>query len=206
MGDAGTGRTGEDDFGGVLAAVGPRLRELRRRRGATLTALSETTGIPISTLSRLESGQRKPGLELLLPLARAYEVTIDELVGAPADLDPRVQPRPVTRNGMTVVPLTRKPGGLQAFKQILPAGLTDGREPEPRSHEGYHWLYVLKGRLRVLLGDQDFVLTEGEAAEFDTHLPHWFGNADERAVEFLSILGPQGERMHIKARFRLDEN
>ncbi|MHB9757487.1 helix-turn-helix domain-containing protein [Streptomyces sp. BYX5S] len=206
MGDAGTGRTGQDDFGGVLAAVGPRLRELRRRRGATLTALSETTGIPISTLSRLESGQRKPGLELLLPLARAYEVTIDELVGAPADLDPRVQPRPVTRNGMTVVPLTRKPGGLQAFKQILPAGLTDGREPEPRSHEGYHWLYVLKGRLRVLLGDQDFVLTEGEAAEFDTHLPHWFGNADERAVEFLSILGPQGERMHIKARFRLDEN
>ncbi|WP_425827121.1 XRE family transcriptional regulator [Streptomyces fractus] len=195
-----------DDVDGVLAAVGPRLRELRRRRGATLTALSETTGIPISTLSRLESGHRKPGLELLLPLARAHQVSIDELVGAPADLDPRVHPQPITRGGVTIVPLTRKPGGLQAFKQILPAGLTDGREPEPRSHEGYHWLYVLKGRLRLLLGDQDVVLAEGEAAEFDTHLPHWFGNADERAVEFLSILGPQGERMHIKARFRPDES
>ncbi|MHC5261977.1 helix-turn-helix domain-containing protein [Streptomyces sp. UC4497] len=195
-----------DDIDGVLAGVGPRLRELRKRRGATLTALSEATGIPISTLSRLESGHRKPGLELLLPLAKAYQVSIDELVGAPADLDPRVHPQPITRNGVTIVPLTRKPGGLQAFKQTLPAGLTDGREPEPRSHEGYHWLYVLKGRLRLLLGDQDVVLTEGEAAEFDTHLPHWFGNADERAVEFLSILGPQGERMHIKARFRPDES
>ncbi|MGD6741941.1 helix-turn-helix domain-containing protein [Streptomyces sp. BH106] len=195
-----------DDVDGVLAGVGPRLRELRKRRGATLTALSEATGIPISTLSRLESGHRKPGLELLLPLARAHQVSIDELVGAPADLDPRVHPQPITRNGVTIVPLTRKPGGLQAFKQILPAGLTDGREPEPRSHEGYHWLYVLKGRLRLLLGDQDVVLTEGEAAEFDTHLPHWFGNADDRAVEFLSILGPQGERMHIKARFRPDES
>ncbi|WP_327672625.1 MULTISPECIES: XRE family transcriptional regulator [unclassified Streptomyces] len=195
-----------DDVDGVLAGVGPRLRELRKRRGATLTALSEATGIPISTLSRLESGHRKPGLELLLPLARAHQVSIDELVGAPADLDPRVHPQPITRNGVTIVPLTRKPGGLQAFKQILPAGLTDGREPEPRSHEGYHWLYVLKGRLRLLLGDQDVVLTEGEAAEFDTHLPHWFGNADERAVEFLSILGPQGERMHIRARFRPDES
>ncbi|MFJ9081726.1 helix-turn-helix domain-containing protein [Streptomyces sp. NPDC102384] len=194
------------DVDGVLAGVGPRLRELRKRRGATLTALSEVTGIPISTLSRLESGHRKPGLELLLPLARAHQVSIDELVGAPADVDPRVHPQPVTRNGVTIVPLTRKPGGLQAFKQILPAGLTDGREPEPRSHEGYHWLYVLKGRLRLLLGDQDVVLTEGEAAEFDTHLPHWFGNADERAVEFLSILGPQGERMHIRARFRPDES
>lgn len=193
-----------DDFDAVLAAVGPRLRELRRRRGATLTALSETTGIPISTLSRLESGQRKPGLELLLPLARAYQMPVEELIGAPADLDPRVYPQPFTRNGMTVVPLNRVPGGLQAFKHILPAGLTDGREPDPRAHEGYHWLYVLRGRLRVVLGDKDFILTEGEVAEFDTHLPHWFGNTDEHSVEFLSILGPQGERVHIKASYRPD--
>jgi transcriptional regulator with XRE-family HTH domain len=191
-----------DEFDAVVAAVGPRLRALRRRRGVTLTALSETTGIPISTLSRLESGQRKPGLELLLPLARSYRVPVDELIGAPADVDPRVRLQPSTRNGMTVVPLTRNPGGLQAFKHILPAGLTDGREPDPRSHEGYHWLYILRGRLRIVLGDQDFVLTDGEVAEFDTHLPHWFGNADERSVEFLSILGPQGERVHIRASYR----
>ncbi|WP_405162820.1 XRE family transcriptional regulator [Nocardia sp. NBC_01499] len=189
----------------VLAAVGPRLRELRRRRDVTLAALSETTGIAISTLSRLESGQRKPGLELLLPLARAYRVPVDELIGAPTELDPRVQLRPFTRNGMTVVPLTRNPGGLQAFKHIVPAGLTEGREPDPRSHEGYHWLYVLRGRLRVILGDKDLVLTDGEVAEFDTHLPHWFGNADDHSVEFLSILGPQGERVHIKARYRPDD-
>ncbi|MGP4023520.1 XRE family transcriptional regulator [Actinomadura sp. 3N407] len=190
-----------DEFDDVLAAVGPRLRELRRRRGATLTALSETTRIPVSTLSRLESGHRKPGLELLLPLARAYQMPLDELVGAPSDADPRVFPRPISRNGMTVIPLTRKPGGLQAFKQILPAGRAD-REPDPRSHEGYHWLYVLNGRLRLVLGDRDLVLTAGEVAEFDTHLPHWFGNAGTRPVEFLSILGPQGERVHIKARYR----
>lgn len=73
------------------------------------------------------------------------------------------------------------------------------------SHDGYHWLYVLRGRLRVVLGDKDFILTEGEVAEFDTHLPHWFGNADEHPVEFLSILGPQCERVHIKARYRPDE-
>ncbi|GCD95703.1 helix-turn-helix domain-containing protein [Embleya hyalina] len=194
-----------EDFDAVLAAVGPRLRALRRRRGVTLAALSETTGIPISTLSRLESGHRKPGLELLLPLARAHRVPVDALIGAPDDVDPRVYPRPLTHNGMTVVPLTRKPGGLQAFKQILPAGLTDGREPDARSHEGYHWLYVLRGRLRIVLGDRDFVLTDGEVAEFDTHLPHWFGNADEHSVEFLSILGPQGERIHIRARHRPDD-
>jgi transcriptional regulator with XRE-family HTH domain len=190
-----------DDFDAVLASVGPRLRELRRRRGATLTALSQTTGISVSTLSRLESGHRKPGLELLLPLARAYQMPLDELVGAPAGVAPRAHTRPTTHNGMTVIPLTRKPGGLQAFKRILPAGPTD-LEPDPRSHEGYHWLCVLNGRLRLVLGDQDLVLATGEVAEFDTHLPHWFGNADARPVEFLSILGPQGERFHTRARYR----
>jgi len=190
-----------DDFDALLAAVGPRLRELRRRRGVTLTALSQTTGIAVSTLSRLESGQRKPALNLLFPLAKAYQMPLDELVGSPANLDPRVYPQPFTRHGMIIIPLTRKPGGLQAFKQILPAGPTD-REPDPRSHEGYHWLYVLNGRLRLVLGDQDLVLTAGEVAEFDTHLPHWFGNADAQPVEYLSILGPQGERFHIRARYR----
>jgi transcriptional regulator with XRE-family HTH domain len=191
-----------EDIDTVLAGVGPRLRELRQRADITLTALAERTGIPISTLSRLESGQRKPGLELLLPLAKAYQMPLDELVGAPASGDPRVYPKPrTTHEGMTVIPLTRKPGGLQAFKQIMPPGRRHC-EPDLRSHEGYHWLYVLNGRLRLMLGEQDLVLSPGEVAEFDTHLPHWFGNVDGRAVEFLSILGPQGERFHIRASYR----
>ncbi|MBI0379587.1 helix-turn-helix transcriptional regulator, partial [Streptomyces albiflaviniger] len=86
----------DEDLTEVLTAVGPRLRALRRTRGTTLAQLSETTGISLSTLSRLESGQRKPTLELLLPLAKAYGVQLDELVGAPATGDPRVHPRPFT--------------------------------------------------------------------------------------------------------------
>jgi quercetin dioxygenase-like cupin family protein len=69
-----------------------------------------------------------------------------------------------------------------------------------KSHEGYDWMYVLNGRLRVVLGEHDFVMEPGEAAEFDTRVPHWFGAADLQAVEFLSLFGPQGERMHVRAR------
>ena len=190
------------DFDEVLDAVGARLRAHRQRSGLTLVAVSEVTGIPVSTLSRLESGKRSPGLELLLPLARAYNLPLDDLVGAPASGDPRIHLRPFTYHGMTVIPLTRNPGGLQVYKQIIPAGLTDNAAPELKSHEGYHWLYLLKGRLRMILGESDFILSSGEAAEFDTHLPHWYGNADEHPVEFLSILGPQGQRFHLKATDR----
>ncbi|HEX3588858.1 MAG TPA: XRE family transcriptional regulator [Pseudonocardiaceae bacterium] len=187
-----------DDLDTVLDAVGPRLRALRKERGETLAGLAATTGISVSTLSRLESGQRKPSLELLLPLARAYRVHLDELVGAPPTGDPRIHGKPLIRNGMTIVPLSGQPGGLQAYKNIVPPG---GRtEPEPRTHEGYEWLYVLTGRLRLVLGEHDVVLRAGEAAEFDTRVPHWFGNADGRPVEFLSLFGPQGERMHVRAK------
>ncbi|TDD00053.1 XRE family transcriptional regulator [Saccharopolyspora terrae] len=191
------------EFGQALDAVGPRLRALRRQRETTLADLSNATGISVSTLSRLESGSRKPTLELLLPLAKAHGVTLDELVDAPPTGDPRVHMRPVERGGLTMLPLTRRAGGIQAYKLILPAG--SGRnEPDPQTHEGYEWLYVLNGRLRMVLGEHDLVLSPGEAAEFDTRVPHWFGAADDQAVEFLSLFGKQGERAHLRARPKQD--
>ena len=184
----------------VLAAVGPRLRALRRDRNVTLAVLAEVSGISVSTLSRLESGQRKATLELLLPLAGFYRVPLDELVGAPATGDPRVYARPMNGpGGQTIVPLTRQPGGLQAFKHIIAAS-TPVPELDPKSHEGYEWLYVLSGRLRLVLGEHDLVLPAGEAAEFDTRVPHWFFRAGAEPVEFLSIFGRQGERIHVRAR------
>lgn len=183
----------------VLATVGPRLRAIRKRRETTLAEVSEETGISVSTLSRLEAGQRRPTLELLLLLAQAYGVQIDELVGAPPTGDPRVHMRPVQRNGMTLIPLTPRAGGVQAYKLIIPRTWQDGAT-EQQTHEGYEWIYVLNGRLRLLLGDQDLVLTEGEAAEFDTRVPHWFGSADPTPVEVLSLFGGQGERAHLRAR------
>jgi transcriptional regulator with XRE-family HTH domain len=185
----------------LLDAVGPRLRALRQKADTTLAELSAATGISVSTLSRLESGQRRPTLELLLPLARVHGVPLEELVGAPPPGDPRVHPQPVERNGMTMWPLTRRPGGIQAYRALIPPHRGNG-EREQKSHEGYEWMYVLSGRLRLLLGENDLTLLPGEVVEFDTHVPHWFGSTDEAPAEVLMLFGPQGERMHVRARPR----
>jgi transcriptional regulator with XRE-family HTH domain len=189
----------DDDLNVALDAIGPKLRALRRERDSTLADLAKATGISISVLSRLESGERRASLELLLPLARAYGVTLDELVDAPPSGDPRVHLRPIKRHGMAVLPLTRRAGGIQAYKMVIPAGKRR-RTPEVQTHDGYEWLYVLNGRLRLVLGGHDLELSPGEAAEFDTRTPHWFGAADDNAVEFLSLFGRQGERAHVRAR------
>ena len=183
----------------TLSAVGPRLKQLRQQRGITLSELAEETGISTSTLSRLEAGIRRPTLEQLLPLARAYAVTLDELVDAPPTGDPRINLRPIAlSDGSTVLPLTRRPGGIQAYKFVIPAGRDDA-EPDLRTHEGYDWAFVLNGRLRLVLGEHDMILAPGEAAEFNTRTPHWFGATSTGPVEFLSLIGKQGVRTHLRA-------
>ncbi|MEZ5298440.1 MAG: XRE family transcriptional regulator [Ilumatobacteraceae bacterium] len=179
----------------VVAGVGARLRALRVERDVTLVELARQTGISKSTLSRLETGQRKPSLELLLPIASPPR-PLDDLVGAPDVSDPRIRLRPQRRNGRVVVPLTEQPTGMHAWKVLIPPSRGT---PRLKSHDGYEWLYVLSGELRLLLGGHDITMRAGEVAEFDTKVPHWFGAAGDRPVEVLSLLSRPGERAHVRA-------
>ncbi len=189
--------TSEEVIAAALDQVGGRLRTIRNERGLTLTAAAYTTGISKSTLSRLENGERKPSLELLLPLAQAYRVPLDDLVGAPEVGDPRIRLKPKRINGRTVVPLTRHAGGMQAWKIVIPV---TKNIPELRVHEGYEWLYVIAGKMRLILGNHDLILGPGEVAEFDTKEPHWFGSNGKEPAEVLSLFGRHGERMQHRAQ------
>ncbi|MEO3825905.1 XRE family transcriptional regulator [Actinomadura sp. B10D3] len=181
----------------TLSQIGGRLRRLRERKDVSLAELSRRTGISKSTLSRLETGHRKPSLELLLPVAAALAVPLDEIVAAPRIVDPRMPQEPRKMRGRVIVPLSRTQGEPKAYKLTIPANES---EPFTRTHAGYEWLYVLSGRLRLVLGDYDLVLGPGEVAEFDTQHPHWFGSTGRGPVEVLSLFGGQGERTHIRAR------
>lgn len=180
-----------------LGLIAPRLRQARQKKDVTLDELSQSTGISKSTLSRLESGQRKPSLELLLPIVAALSVSLDDIVTSPRIEDPRVPQKSTRSDGRVLTPLSQQHGEPQAYKITIPA--TD-REPALRTHGGYEWIYVLSGRLRLVLGEHDIVMGVGEAAEFDTRNPHWFGASGAGPVEILSMFGKQGERIHLRAR------
>ena len=189
---------GQPSVDAVIEQIAPRLRRARVKRGVSLAELARATGYSTSTLSRLETARRRPSLEILLPVTAALGVPLDEIVASPRIVDPRV---PRGTDGRVLVPLSRRQAEPRAYKLIIPA---HDIEPHPRTHAGHEWLYVLDGRLRVRLGDSDFVMGAGEAAEFDCRVPHWFGAAGRGRVEILSLFGRQGERIHVRASTRRD--
>ena len=183
-----------------LALIGPRLKSWREKRSMTLAELSETTGISSSTLSRLESGKRAPNLELVVPIARALRLELDDIVPRAAP-DPRVA-RTTKRVGEnTFETLSPESSPVQTYRVTLPAvpaGIT--RTPEPKVHDGMEWLYVLSGHMRLVIGEQDVTLGPGEAAEFDTRIPHWLSATGAGPVEMLSIFSKDGRGIHLRAR------
>lgn len=182
-----------------LALIGSRLKSWREKRSVTLAELSRTTGISPSTLSRLESGKRAPNLELVIPVARALRLQLDDLV-PPKTPDPRVTRKKKRAGEVWYESLSPDASAVQTYKVTLPAsaaGLTS--VPEPQVHEGQEWLYVLSGQLRLVLGEQDLILGPGEAADFDTRIPHWMDAAGAGPTEFLSIFSKDGKRIHLRA-------
>jgi transcriptional regulator with XRE-family HTH domain len=157
----------------VDVLVRRRLRELRMQRGLTLEDVAQAARIDVSTLSRLESGKRRLALDHLPRLAAALSVSTDELVREPVAEDPRVHTFKIRVSSRRRKPPTELP-----------------------VHEGQEWIYVLSGRLRLVLGERDFTINPGEAVEFSTWTPHWFGVVDG-PLEAIMMFGPHGERLHL---------
>lgn len=175
-----------------LTYLGPRLRAARKARGLTLEELSRRSAVSVSTLSRLESGKRQASLELLIPITRQLGVRIDDLIDN-EPRDPRVRRPVIRRDGIVMAPLSPEGSPLHAFKITYPPAATS---PSPRVHAGNEWLYVVSGRLRLLLGDQELELVAGEAAEFATETPHAMSALGGQPAEIISIFGDDGFTVH----------
>lgn len=178
-----------------LAQVGPRLRAARIAKGWTLERLARAASISASTLSRLESGKRQASLELLVPLTRQLGIAIEDLIVS-TTADPRVRRQSWESDGMVVHPLSPETSPVSTYKvHYRPAPPVQ----ELRSHDGYEWLYVLSGRMRLQLADREIVLYKGEAAEFDTHTPHALTALGPEDAEVISIFNEAGARFHTQA-------
>ncbi|MFF7122809.1 MULTISPECIES: helix-turn-helix domain-containing protein [unclassified Streptomyces] len=174
--------------GDELPAVAPQLRDLRRRSGLTLEAAARSAGLSPAHLSRLETGQRQPSLPMLLALARIYGTTVSELLDETvADRDAIVRAadmEPTHAGGWTYFQAGAPGRGMQALRVRVPYG---AQGDIVRVHPGEEWLHVLKGRLRLRLGDTVHLLAPGDSAHFDSLTPHRLAAEDHDGVELLFV-------------------
>ncbi|RPF37864.1 helix-turn-helix domain-containing protein [Streptomyces sp. TLI_185] len=172
----------------ILPVVAPQLRALRRRASLTLEAAARTAGLSAAHLSRLETGQRQPSLPVLLALARIYGTTVSELLGETvAGRDAVVRAadmEPTAAGGWTYWPAGAPGRGMQALRVHVPHG---SQGDIVRVHPGEEWLYVLKGRMRLRLGDTTHRLAPGDSAHFDSLTPHRIAAQDADGVELLFV-------------------
>jgi transcriptional regulator with XRE-family HTH domain len=173
--------------------VRARLRTLRQTLGLSLDEVADRANLSASTVSRIETGKRTISLDVLLPLASALQVDLDELLDVRGDDDVVIHPVPSSSGDRTTWVLSRSTRGTVAIKMRLEA---TGRTPEQRVHPGHDWFFVLEGRVRLLLGEREIVVETGEAAEFATMTPHAMV-AEGGPAELIVIFDRDGQRAHV---------
>jgi transcriptional regulator with XRE-family HTH domain len=170
-----------------------RLKDARHQRGWTLDQLASLTGLSKPHLARLESAQRQPSLGVLISLAQAFGVPIASLLDEPAPSDGVVVSgdRAAERHGnglvYEVLSPSDAPAAMQAMKVIVPAGRPGD---ELYEHSGEEWLYVLRGTLRLSLGDSEIEIAAGDAAQFDASTPHRLSAVGDAEAEVLLVAVP----------------
>jgi transcriptional regulator with XRE-family HTH domain len=173
--------------------VRTRLRSLRTTLGLSLDDVAARTNLSPSTISRIETGKRTISLDVLLPLASALQVGLDVLLDVSTNEDVVIRPTPSRVEGRTTWALSRPDSSTVAVKTRVEP--TTAR-PQQRVHPGHDWLFVLSGRLLLLLGDREITVEAGEAAEFATMTPHAFAAVDGPA-ELLMIFDRDGQHAHV---------
>lgn len=179
----------------VEALVRARLRALRTSAGLSLDEVARRAHLSASTVSRIETGHRTLGLDVLLPLAKALSVNLDDLLDTTTSDDVVIRPQASRWDKATVWQLTRPGSPFAAIKMRLEPSR---KQPEQRVHPGHDWLFVLSGRAELLLGDRRIEVAAGEAAEFATMTPHAVAAIDGPA-EVLMVFDPHGRTAHSEA-------
>lgn len=178
------------DIDGIVRA---RLRTLRVTMEWSLETLAAASNLSASTISRIETGKRAISLDVLVPLARALQVDLDELLSIESSDDVVIRPVPSETAARTTWMLSRPTSTTRAIKIRLEPNATLS---EQRVHPGHDWFFVLAGTIRLRLGDRTMLVAAGEAAEFETMTPHAFDADGDEAAEAIMIFDRDGQRAH----------
>jgi len=179
------------------ARLGERVRALRRERGWTLEYLAERSGVSRAMISKLERGEKNPTLVVAAKVAEGLGVSLSRLVGIEKRRRVVVVPREARmvmrdpETGFERQLLSPRFGGLEFIRNVVPESSTSGEFP-PHRRGVEEYVVVERGRLRVVLGGEEYVLEEGDAAYFEADVAHRFDNAGAGECSYYLVIDSGG--------------
>jgi len=180
--------------------IGPKLRRLRLRKKLGLTELGRHTGLSAGMLSKIERGLLFPTLPTLLRIALVFNTGLEHFFSN-EEAGPQIAV--VTKNQRLKFP--NPPGGKPPayFFESLDFPITgskiaafyaeftsDRLVSDPHSHEGAELIYQLRGKLRVIVGDEHTVLSPGDAMYFDSGAPHSYAKHGRSPCSAIVVIAP----------------
>jgi transcriptional regulator with XRE-family HTH domain len=198
--------------------MGERLREARRARNLSLRVLAERLGVSPSLISQIETGRANPSVSTLYAIAAELDVSLDELLfndrrpAEPASSPTRDVASPGTMAPAPPVQRSSTRHQIRLASGVLWERLTTLSEPgveflhvtyevggasSPpdafQRHAGHEWGYVLRGRLQVRIGFEEYVLEPGDAISINSSIPHRLATIGDEPVEAIwFVLGRAG--------------
>lgn len=179
----------------VDQVIRQRIRTLRQNLGWSLESLARKASLSISTLSRIETGSRRIALDQLVPIAKALNTSLDELVSI-SEAQIIIRPEPISMPGTTMWKLSTDDAVNGVLVSKIRFDPAQGPAPsELRIHPGKEWFTVLLGEIELKLGERTYHVKAGQSAQFDTMTPHamW---AVGGVAEVLGIMDHAGQRAH----------
>lgn len=176
-----------------IVKVGERIKELRINKGLTIDRLATLSGVPGSSISKIENGQLRPSLVHAINLASALQENLAFLVGRYRDKPkPRALVRAAERDminypemGLALQDLSGQfvPGILEARLGVLSQGALSGNDP--MTHRGEELCYVIDGAIRYRIDNDTIDLLPREFLQFKSDVPHSWENTHEEETRVL---------------------
>lgn len=177
-------------------AVGARIKSFRTARRVSLRQLADMTGTTASFISQLERNLCGANASTLMRIAAALDLGINDLFANDGErplhkvLTAHDRPTLPVSDGCRKMLLSRRPiHEFEVYAGHFDVGGSTG--PNAYTHGGRHEMFVVtRGTVELTLGDEKFVLREGDSVEYATSTPHRTVNIGETPAEVLWIIAP----------------